>query len=196
MVDGVPRIEAPAEFLTALDSLRGHAFRRELHISQIPPPAKIAPWAVALQAEVNNSLKLDPDFYRGNTRFVLLYDPEGQPAWDGTMRVVTFTNAPVDSDMGGDPLLGEVAWAWLGEALQAHSADFYNLSGTVTRNYNETFGGLYLASSAIDLEVRASWTPASADVSAHLTAWAEFAGMVCGLDPEGVTSLPRRIEVV
>ena len=141
-------------------------------------------------------MKLDPDFYRGNTRFVLLYDPEGQPAWDGTMRVVTFTNAPVDSDMGGDPLLGEVAWAWLGEALQAHSADFYNLSGTVTRNYNETFGGLYLASSAIDLEVRASWTPASADVSAHLTAWAEFAGMVCGLDPEGVTSLPRRIEVV
>ena len=183
MVDGVPRIEAPAEFLTALDSLRGHAFRRELHISQIPPPAKIAPWAVALQAEVNDSLKLDPDFYRGNTRFVLLYDPEGQPAWDGTMRVVTFTNAPVDSDMGGDPLLGEVAWAWLGEALQAHSADFYNLSGTVTRNYNETFGGLYLASSAIDLEVRASWTPNSEHLGEHLSGWADVMRRTAGIVP-------------
>ncbi|MDO4888790.1 MAG: DUF3000 domain-containing protein [Actinomycetaceae bacterium] len=192
----MPQIEAPAEFLTALDSLKGHEFRRELHVTQIPPPAKIAPWAVALQAEVNDSAKLDPESYRGNARFVLLYDPQEQPAWDGRFRIVTYTQAPVDLDMGADSLLGEVAWTWLAESLANHSAAFHNLSGTVTRIQNETFGGLRLASSAIDLEVRASWSPARPDVSAHLLAWAEFAGMICGLVPEDVTSLPRHIEAV
>ena len=187
----MPQIEAPAEFLTALESLKGHAFRSELHVSQIPPPAKIAPWAVALQAEINDSASLDPDSYRGNARFVLLYDPEGQPAWDGTIRIVAYANAPVESDMGGDPLLGEVSWTWLAESLEASGAEYHNLTGTVTRNYNETFTGMHMTDSTIDLEVRASWSPDYADVSAHLDAWADFAASVCGLGPDGVAALPR-----
>ena len=187
----MPQIEAPAEFLTALESLKGHVFRSELHVSQIPPPAKIAPWAVALQAEINDSASLDPDSYRGNARFVLLYDPEGQPAWDGTIRIVAYANAPVESDMGGDPLLGEVSWTWLAESLEARGAEYHNLTGTVTRNYNETFTGMHMTDSTIDLEVRASWSPDYADVSAHLDAWADFAASVCGLGPDGVAALPR-----
>ena len=187
----MPEIEAPAEFLTALESLKGHTFRDELHVSQIPPPAKIAPWAVALQAEINDSRSMDPDSYRGDARFVLLFDPEGQPAWDGPFRIVTYANAPVESDMGGDPLLGEVSWSWLAEALDLRGAEYHNLTGTVTRNYNETFTGMHMTDSTIDLEVRASWSPDYADVSAHLDAWADFAASVCGLGPDGVAALPR-----
>ena len=192
----MPEIEAPAEFLTALESLKGHTFRDELHVSQIPPPAKIAPWAVALQAEIKDSRSMYPDSYRGDARFVLLFDPEGQPAWDGPFRIVTYANAPVESDMGGDPLLGEVSWSWLAEALDLRGAEYHNLTGTVTRNYNETFTGMHMTDSTIDLEVRASWSPNHADVSAHLDAWADFAAIACGLSPDGVAALPRHFEAL
>jgi hypothetical protein len=187
----VPEINAPADFLTALDSLKGHTFRPELHVTQIPPPQRIAPWAVALQAEVNDSEKLDPDHYRGNARFVLLHDPQGQPAWDATFRIVTYASAPVDTEIGDDPLLGEVAWAWLTEALTNHGVTYRNLTGTVTRIYNETFGGLGLASSRTEVELRASWSPLSPDASEHLKAWADFTALICGLGPEGVASVPH-----
>lgn len=185
----MPNPTAPQDFLTALESLKGHEFRPEIHVTQVPPPQRIAPWAVALQAEVNLSPTLDPDSYRGNTRFVLLYDPQDQPAWNGPFRIVTYTNAPVDSDMGGDPLLGEVAWSWLTDSLNQSS--YHSLSGTVTRNYNESFGENLLLQSLVDLEIRASWSPSHADISSHLRAWANFASIVCGLAPEGTYALPR-----
>ncbi|WP_188042744.1 DUF3000 domain-containing protein [Changpingibacter yushuensis] len=183
------QINAPADFLTALESLKGHTFRHELHVTQIPPPQRIAPWAVALQAEVNDSPSLDPDFYRGNAKFVVLYDPSGQPAWDGTIRIVTYVAAPVDQAMSVDPLLGEVSWAWLVESLEDEGARYSNLTGTVTRSYNETFGGLQLSSSRTDVEIRASWTPLTVDLTDHLQAWAAYAAAVCGLGPDGVASI-------
>lgn len=176
----------------ALESLKGHTFRAELHVSQIPPPTRIAPWAVALQAEVNEAPDLDPDHYRGNAKFVLLYDPQGQPAWDGPFRIVTYVSAPLESDVADDPMLGEVAWSWLSGALAAHGALYHNLTGTVTRIYNETFGGLHLAASRTEVEVRASWSPDAPSVENHLQAWADFAATAAGLGPEGVSTLPRR----
>ncbi|MCI1675243.1 MAG: DUF3000 domain-containing protein [Ancrocorticia sp.] len=190
----VPEINAPSDFLRALDSLKDHRFRPELHVTQIPPPKRIAPWAVALQAEVNDSRDLDPDTYRGNAKFVLLYDPEGQPAWDGQFRIVAFVSAPAESDVADDPLLGEVAWSWLAEALRNRGAPFHNLTGTVTRIYNETFGGLTLSTSRTEIEIRASWSPDVPDVAAHLLAWADFAAAACGLGPVGVAALPPRFE--
>lgn len=185
----MPQINAPADFLVALESLKGHAFRRELHVTQIPPPKKIAPWAVALQTEVNTASDLDPDFYRGSAKFVVLFDPAGQPAWDGTFRIVTYFSAPVDEEMSADPLLGEVAWAWLGESLAEENAPFSNLTGTVTRNYNETFDGSALTAMRTDVEIRASWTPKHPDLSTHLQAWARSAATICGLGPDGVASI-------
>ena len=190
----VPEINAPSAFVAALDSLRGHSFRSEIHIVQIPPPKRIAPWAVALQAEINDSPSMDPDHYRGNARFVLLHDPEGQTAWDGTFRIVCYASAPVDREIGDDPMLSEVAWAWLTDALNAHEAEYHNLTGTVTRLYNETFGGSSLLSSHTEVELRASWSPEYSDVSAHLQAWAEFASDACGLGPAGVSALPLRLQ--
>lgn len=190
--ENVPEIVAPQEFLSALDSLKGHEFRRELHVSQIPPPKRIAPWSVALLAEINESIDLDPDFYRGESRFVFLYDPDGQSAWDGRMRIVTHAKAPVDTIMADDPLLGEAAWSWLVEALESNAAPYHNLTGTVTRVYNESFGGLDLNGMRTDIELRASWSPDDSDLSVHLRAWADLAASIAGLEPEGIASLSRR----
>ncbi len=149
---------------------------------------------MALQAEVNESAHLDPDFYRGHARFVLLHDPEGQPAWDGQFRLVVHASAPLDHQMANDPLLSDVTWSWLVEALQAHRAPFHNLTGTVTRLYNENFGANMPVSSRAEVELRASWTPDYPDVSDHLEAWAEFVATMCGLGPAGISSLPLRLE--
>ena len=188
----------PRDFCTALDSLKGQSFRPEFHITQIPAPTRIAPWAVALQAEINDTADLDPDHYLGDTKFVVLYDPAGQSAWEGNFRVIVHARAPIESEMGDDPLLGEVAWSWLPEALQKQGASFHNLSGTVTRIFNETFGGLYINSSRIELELRASWSPATPYLTEHLHAWADFAASLAGLPPfvENISSLPRKAEKI
>lgn len=185
----------PAEFVTALESLKGQTFRPEMHVNQIPPPTRIAPWGVALQAEMNTSPDLDPDFYRGDAKFVVLHDPAGQLAWEGTFRIVVYGRAPMDAAMGDDPLLGAVAWSWLTDGLAARRASFHNLNGTVTRVFNETFGDMYLDSARIDLEVRASWTPETEHLTAHLLAWADFASQLAGLGPHvpNLAALPRKV---
>ncbi|AZQ76444.1 MAG: DUF3000 domain-containing protein [Flaviflexus sp.] len=186
--------DVPPLFLASLDSLRDHTFRREFRLQEIPAPKKIAPWAAALAAEVNTSGDaLDPDGYRAEARFVLLHDPAGQPAWDSTFRIVCHVSAPVEAELGDDPLLGEVAWSWLTEALEAHGAPYHSLNGTVTRQIDESFRGLHLDGTRVTVEVRASWSPASENVADHLDAWAEFACTAGGLDPDtpSITPLDR-----
>lgn len=186
--------EVPPLFLASLDSLRNHRFRKEFRLQEIPAPKKIAPWAAALAAEINTTgADMDPDGYRGEARFVLLHDPDGQPAWNSTFRIVCHISAPIESDLGGDPFLGEVAWSWLTEALSGHNAAYHSLNGTVTRQIDETFRGLDLDGSRVTVEVRASWSPSSEDVSDHLDAWAEFACTTAGLDPHApfITPLDR-----
>ena len=190
----MPEINAPLQFLEALDSLRGHTFRPEIHVVQIPPPKAIAPWAVALQAEINDSPFLDPDTYRGDARFVLLHDPQGQPAWEGQFRVVSYASSTLDPEIAYDPLLSQVAWAWLTDALHEYGAPFHKLTGSVTRRYNENFGAESAYASRAEVEVRASWTPDFPDVSDHLDAWADFVATICGLGPAGVASLPLRLQ--
>lgn len=190
----MPDTATPEVFLQALESLKGHTFRPEIHISQIPPPKRIAPWAVALMAEVNDSDDLDSDTHRGEARFVLLYDPEGQNSWNGTMRIVAHAMSPVESVMADDPLLGEVAWSWLVDSLESEGANFHSLTGTVTRVYNESFTGTQIDGLDTNIELRASWSPATPDCSPHLQGWAHFVASICGLDPEGVSSLPRSIQ--
>lgn len=190
--------QPPSEFVTALESLKGQQFRPEIHVAQIPGPTKIAPWAVALQAEVNDSPTLDPDYLRGSAKFVVLHDPAGQPAWNGTFRIVIHAQAAMDAAMGDDPLLGEVAWSWLADALDGNGASYHSLNGTVTRVFNETFGGLYLNSSRVELELRASWTPQTVYLTEHLHAWADFAASMAGLGPwsETVRSIGRKVDKI
>lgn len=173
--------------------MRGHRFRREVRLEEIPAPTRIAPYALALNAEVNPGR--DPDDLLGHGRFVVLFDPATQPAWHGEFRVIVMAKAAVDPEMGIDPMFGEAGWSWLGDALEGAGASYHHLSGTVTRVLSETFGGLLLQSNATEMEVRASWSPTTNDLGPHLTAWVDLISALAGLPPvgENVAALGRRV---
>src|SRR5699024_4815715 len=131
--------------------------------------------------------------FLGSGRFVVLHDPAGQPAWDGNLRIIVLARASLEPELGADPLLGEVGWTWLTDALAEEDADYHALSGTVTRALSETFGGLELRGGNVDIEIRASWTPASTDLAPHLRAWALLTCHASGLPPdsENISTLYR-----
>jgi len=165
-------------------------WRPELAIEEIPAPQRIAPHAVAIAADV-----LDGADDIGSGRLVLLHDPDGNPAWDGTFRCVTYARAEVDADMGADPLLAPVGWSWLLDALERHDASYVAPSGTVTAVSSQSFGSMAGDPQRIEVEIRASWTPIIGrgdDIGAHVKAWQDLLCMVAGLPllPEGVVPIP------
>ena len=178
----------PEEFAAAVSALRSATLRREVAVEAISAPQRIAPYATALSADV----RVDADDL-GSGRLVLLYDPAGNEAWEGTFRCVAFGRAEVDPEMVTDPLVSAVGWSWLTDALTASSATHLALSGTVTTVLSECFGGMAADGSTAQLEIRASWTPLDG-VSAHVSAWGEMLCTMCGLPPlpAGVASLPPR----
>ncbi|MCQ9164060.1 MULTISPECIES: DUF3000 domain-containing protein [unclassified Arthrobacter] len=181
--------QLPADFQAALASLRAAGTRPELKLAEIPAPSRLAPYGVALGAEVMSG---GEEIATG--RFILLYDPSGSSLWEGTFRVVTYIRAELEPDIGNDALLGNVAWAWLAEALDEHGAGHRAAGGTATRILSESYGTLAGRPDAVDLELRASWTPTSAAVGGHLEAWSTMVCTFAGLPPmpDGVTLLPRR----
>lgn len=180
--------DAPEEFAAAMQSLRSVRLRPEIVLEEVPAPQRIAPHAVAVSADV---LQDDEELATG--RFVLLYDPAGQDAWEGRFRAVTFVRAALEPDLGADPMIGQVGWTWLQECLETAGAEYTAAGGTVTRVVSESFGALAQRPATVEIEVRASWTPL-ADVATHLEAWAALLCTVGGLPPlpAGVAPLPRR----
>lgn len=180
--------DTPEEFLLGVERLRAARLRPEVVLEEVPAPQRIAPHAVALGADVMHG---DEELATG--RFVLLYDPAGQEAWEGCFRAVTFVRAALEPELGGDPMIGQIGWTWLEEALDGESADYTAAGGTVTRVVSESFGALSDRPVTVELEVRASWTPRD-DVSRHLQAWSALLCTVAGLPPlpAGVAALPRR----
>lgn len=183
----------PAEFGAALESLRAASPRPELRVSEIPAPGSLAPYAVALSADVSPSGHGD-DSDLGTGRFVLLYDPDEPEAWGGRFRVVCFAQAPLETDIGLDPFLADVAWSWLVDALDSRGARYIAASGTATRILSTGFGELARQGDGAQIELRASWTPLDAAAGPHVEGWGELLCMLAGLPPrsEGVTALPRR----
>ena len=186
-------IQTPAEFEAALVSVRAAVPRAELTITEIPAPASLAPFAVALSADVSPSRHGD-DSELGTGRFILLYDPTEPEAWGGRFRVVCFAQAPLETDIGLDPFLADVAWSWLIDALDARGARYIAASGTATKILSTGFGELAAQGDGAQIELRASWTPLDAAVGPHVEGWGELLCMLAGLPPrsEGVTALPRR----
>lgn len=184
--------EAPEEFVRALSELRSVTPRAEVVLDETPAPQRLAPHAVALTADVVSPN--DPDTELGTGRLVLLYDPAGHEAWEGTFRVVTYVRAELDHDMAADPLLPGVGWAWLTEALDARGAGFTAASGTVTRVASESFGAISGEPATAQIEIRASWTPVDDAFGAHLLAWCDLLCTTAGLPPvaPGVVTLPVR----
>jgi hypothetical protein len=184
--------EVPEEFSRALAAIRAARPRSEVVLEETPAPQRLAPYAVALTADVVSPL--DPDVEIGTGRLVLLHDPAGHEAWQGTFRLVTYVRAELEHEMAADPLLPGVGWAWLTESLDSHQAGFTAASGTVTRVASESFGAIAGEAASAQIEIRASWTPLDDAFDAHLLAWCELLCTTAGLPPvaPGVVTLPTR----
>ncbi|WP_180935662.1 DUF3000 domain-containing protein [Nocardioides ungokensis] len=188
----------PPEFREAVNSMHAARLRPEVFCEEMPAPQRIAPYASALSADVTVD-----DIDVGTGRIILLHDPAGNDAWEGTFRLVAYTRAEIDPELITDPLLAAVGWSWLTEALDAHGATFAAASGTVTRVATESFGGMSDEGGTAQLEIRASWSPqpdpkaapgVPLDLAPHVEAWGELLCTAVGLPPvpEGVTVMPSR----
>lgn len=185
---------SPPEFRAAVATMRAATLRPEIFCEEMPAPQRIAPYAAALSADVT----IDGTDV-GTGRIILLHDPAGNDAWEGTFRCVAYARAEIEIEMITDPLLADVGWTWLTEALDSHGADYTAASGTVTRVATESFGGMADEEGTAQLEIRASWTPladdgAGLDVAPHVEAWGELLCTAVGLPPvpDGVTVMPGR----
>jgi Protein of unknown function (DUF3000) len=189
-----------AAFMAGRDAQSG----RDLFFEDVQAPKRLAPYATAIAATVQRD---GADVAWG--RLVLLYDPDGQQGWDGVFRLVAYIRADVEPEIAADPLLGEVGWSWLCEALDAHVPGYALPSGTVTRVITEGFGAKQDELPLTGFELRASWSPAgpsgadmrkgstgnggsdldTLDLSAHIAAWCDCLSAAAGLEPQGTRAL-------
>lgn len=183
--------DAAADFQHAVACLQTVRLRPELRLTEVPSPGRIAPHSVAMSVDVLGAPD-DADEELASGRFVVLHDPSFPEPWEGSWRIVTFARAEIDAETGTDPLLGEVGWSWLTDALADGDASYRAEAGTVTRVISEGFGSLADNVTTVDLEVRASWTPTGIDLGNHLSAWTNLLCTIAGLPPlpEGVVALP------
>jgi hypothetical protein len=208
-----PGEEAAAAFTAAVADLRSGqeqvcAVRPELTFEDVPAPRTLAPFATAFAATARIG---GTEVASG--RFVLLYDPAGQRGWAGPLRVIVYIRADLEPEIAADPMLGEVAWSWLTEALDARTSGYAAPSGTVTRVVTEGFGAKREEPQATGFELRASWSPVGtaeaasgppgssgpagpdgpeqAGLEGHLAAWCGAMCAAAGLPPlvAGVTAL-------
>ncbi|GEL93751.1 DUF3000 domain-containing protein [Cellulomonas composti] len=186
--------DVPAEFIRALRSLRTVTVRPEVVLDEVPGPARIAPYSAALTAEVRTARRSVSAAELASGRFVVLFDPAGQEAWDGCFRLVTLVRATLEAEVGADPLLAEVAWTWFLDALAGADLDAHAAGGTVTRVLSQSFGSLEIRAEQTELEIRASWTASDEDLAPHLRAWETLLCTAAGLPPlpEGVVPLGPR----
>src|SRR5215472_12242858 len=181
---------ATAEIAAGIEASR--AVRPEVSFDSEPPPRRLAPEAVAIAAVV----EVDGEEI-GAGRFVLLYDPAGQEGWVGPFRVIAYLRAALEPEIAADPLIGQVGWSWLIEALETMQAGYAAPSGSVTRVVTEGFGTKADEPATTEFEMRASWSPAAESqdsyaLDRHVTAWVDALCVACGMPPAppGVAQLP------
>ena len=196
--------------------------RRYLRVEEDPPPRRLAQFAHAVAATVyadpppvagrmagpdgpdgqTSSPDLaDGDAEIGSGKFVLLFDAAGQPGWDGQHRIISYVRAELEPEMAADPLINEVGWSWLTEALASRTTGYRNISGTVTTVVTQGFGSKQDEPTSTGFELRASWSPvlsggSPVGLDRHVAAWCDVICMAAGLPPlaPGVAALrpPRR----
>lgn len=190
-------------------SLSAARIRPEIEVGPIRPPQRLAPYSYAVGAEVRTGGDDSDDIPVDSTgssfgRLILLYDPDGQEAWNGTMRMVAYVQAEVEAALAMDPLLPEVAWSWLADALGVPPGetssvadpsadrvlDVTALGGTVTSTTSVRYGDIAGPPRAHQLELRASWTAVDTlDLGGHLEAFCDVLSSAAGLPPAGITEL-------
>ena len=188
----------PALFQAAVAAMNAAEVRPEIELGPIRPPQRLAPFSYALGAEVRHpDTAIVPERSEGLEgeafgRLILLHDPDGAEAWDGTMRLVAYIQADLDSTEAVDPLLPEVAWSWLVDALDARPGQATALGGTVTATTSVRYGDISGPPRAHQLELRASWTATTPELGIHVQAFCEVLEHAAGLPPAGVTDLGSR----
>ncbi len=98
----------PTQFREAVAAMNATTVRPEIELGPIRPPQRLAPFSYALGAEVRHpETAIVPERSEGDAfgRLILLHDPDGAEAWDGTMRLVAYIQADLDSSEAVDPLL-------------------------------------------------------------------------------------------
>jgi len=169
------------------------AVRDDLAFEEWPAPKRLAPQAVALAATAYRD-----GIEAGTAKLMLLHDPAGQEGWTGTFRVVIQVHADVEEEMAADPLLGEVGWSWLTDALDLHAPGYEAPSGTVTRVITEGYGAKEEEPPSTGFELRASWCPAddeiADEISGAVLAWSDVLAAAAGLpaQPPGTVALGHR----
>ena len=160
--------------------------RDDITFEDHPAPRRLAPYAAAMAATAFRD-----GVEAGTGRIILLYDPDGQEGWTGSFRVVAQVHADVEEEMAADPLLGEVGWSWLTEALDARAPGYSAPSGTVTRVITEGFGVKDGEPPATGFELRASWCPGDDDFGGDVAAWCDLIAAAAGLpaQPPGTRAL-------
>ena len=175
----------PDTFTRAVSAFKQVEAREEILLEEVRAPEKLATYSYALGATV---MRRGEEVATG--RLVVLHEPAGHEAWEGTTRLVCYVTAEVEPEMADDPLLSQVAWGWLIDALDGQTAGYRAIGGTITLTSSTRFGGLS-GPSTTDLEIRASWTPLRG-VEKHLEAWCALLASTAGLPPVGVAALPLR----
>jgi hypothetical protein len=187
---------AAADLYAGRDAQR--PIRPQVTFDDVAAPRTLAPYAAAIAATVHPPTTPAEQVDVGWGRLVLLYDPDGQPSWAGSFRLIAYLRAEVEPELAADPLLGTVSWTWLTEALDAGAAGYAAPSGTVTRVITEGFGGKQDEPASTGLEIRASWSPVGAEdpppLAGHVTAWCDALCTAAGLPPApaGVRAMPQR----
>lgn len=182
-----PDTAIPEIFSRAVAKISAVTARPEIVLEAAPPPLKLAPFAHAIGGTVSRN---GDEVATG--RLILLHDPAGHEAWEGTLRMVTYVTAELESEIAGDPLLSQVGWSWLTDALDGNGAAYHAIGGTVTLTISTRFGDLAGPPTIADLEIRASWTPGEEGIDAHMRAWCALLASTAGLPPPGVASLGNR----
>ena len=169
--------EQNSTFDQLIEEVRHAPLRPEVTTEEVPAPLKLAPYSLAVAAEV-----LEGEDDLSNGRLVLLYDPELVEAWQGNIRLVTFTKARIEPDLAQDPLLTQVGWTWLLDCLKERNAIAKELSGTVTRTSSESYGEIDNHPLPGTIEIRASWT-VEQSLGLHVAAWGDLLCQAAGLQP-------------
>jgi len=193
-----PAASAEPAFAAAVAALKAGRdavaeVRDDLAFEDWPAPKRLAPHAIAIAATAYRDGE-----EAGSGRLVLLHDTAGQAGWTGTFRVVAQVHADVEEEMAADPLLGEVGWSWLTDALDLHAPGYGAPSGTVTRVITEGYGTKADEPPATGFELRASWCPAEGEIEDEICgavlAWSDVLAAAAGLpaQPPGIRALGRR----
>ena len=137
-------MDAAATFRTAVADLEAgidlqRGMRPDLVFENQPPPRRLAPFAAAIGATVHDpglgggaqpGAEHDDETEIGWASFVLLYDPAGQTGWAGQFRIIAYIRAELDPEIAADPLIGQVGWSWLTEALGTRTSGSAAISGS------------------------------------------------------------------